>query len=394
MAGSIINLNGSSSITLTNLISILDATRVGYSAVSLTNISTTSAPLIASGSICGIGGSLYRFSSEESISTTNVTSTSNCTYYIELVASSSIVNARYSTIAPVWRSDYQGWYESTSLVYRTVAQTSFYASAYYTKTIFNNAPNLTSSIAGYALYGNSPTLGIRGNDSSFAVYGNATNYGVYGYAANNYGVYGNSNNYGVYGNAANNYGVYGNANNYGVYGNAATNYGVYGYAAGHHGVSGVASSNYGVFGNASTLNLGSTTENMYGVYGIAHIYGVYGSANNIGVYGTVIGSYPVAGNGDYYNACSKYLKYKEDVNIIESLESRPLKVYRYFWEDSNQTCFDEFISPMAEDLKYTFGLTKESDGKYTVDGIALGLGIELLEEIKKLKNRINILEGK
>jgi hypothetical protein len=94
-------------------------------------------------------------------------------------------------------------------------------------------------------------------------------------------------------------------------------------------------------------------------------------------------------NGAYYNSVSsKMLKYKEPICISECLKSRPLMVYKYIWEDSNQKGWDEFVSPMAEDLAYTFNLTKEKDGMYTTDGIALGLGIELLKRIETIENKL------
>ena len=113
MAGSIINQNGSSSITVTNLIEILEGQRINYDATSLTNYTSSELPAIASGSVINIGGSLYRFSTEESISTSNVTSTASATYYIELVPSSSECTAQFSTTPPEWRNDYCAWYTST-----------------------------------------------------------------------------------------------------------------------------------------------------------------------------------------------------------------------------------------------------------------------------------------
>lgn len=131
MSGSIVSFGGSSSITITELLTALQSVRRGYDETSLTNYSTQALPAIAAGSCCEIGGALYKFSTEEPISTTNVTSTSNCTYFVELVASSSTVSARFSTVTPVWREDYNGWYESTALVYRTIAEMEKYGSSQY-----------------------------------------------------------------------------------------------------------------------------------------------------------------------------------------------------------------------------------------------------------------------
>jgi hypothetical protein len=118
MAGSLLNTYGSTNTSLTNMQTVLDATRAGFSALSLTNYSTTAVPAIAAGGRIEVAGSMYQFSTEEPISTSNVTSTLDCTWFIEMVPSSSQCTARFSTVTPSWRNDYNGWYESTSSPYR------------------------------------------------------------------------------------------------------------------------------------------------------------------------------------------------------------------------------------------------------------------------------------
>ena len=131
-----------------------------------------------------------------------------------------------------------------------------------------------------------------------------------------------------------------------------------------------------------------------GVYGKALCNcGVYGRADCYGVYGIIGTSYPVAGNGAYHNASSKYLKQPtENICLTNCLLEKPLPIYKWRWEDENQRGFDEFVAPYAEDLVETFNLTERNNGYYTMDGIALGLGIELLKEIQFLKKRIKTLE--
>jgi hypothetical protein len=138
MSGSKLNFNGSSSITITELITVLGAERTGFTAVSLTNMSTTAVPAISAGSYAEIAGSIYRFSTEEPISTTNVTSTANCNWTIELVPSSSIVTARFSTVTKTWRDDYQFWYESTSLIYKCVGEIFYYSGSYINKKLYSH----------------------------------------------------------------------------------------------------------------------------------------------------------------------------------------------------------------------------------------------------------------
>ena len=238
-------------------------------------------------------------------------------------------------------------------------------------------------------------------------------YGVYGYASCNYGVYGcttGSCGIGVYGdaNVDNGIGVYGssvccNCNGAGVYGVGCNSRGVCGYGAGSFGVGvyGLTDNNFGVYGKASNCYgvYGCAVDN-FGVYGKASCYGVYGEASSCyGVYGCAGSARPVAGNGAYCSTSSKYMKYKERVCISECLKQNPLTVYKYIWEDTNQNGWDTFIGPLAQDVYNTFKLTPEDDGLFTVDGIALGLAIELMTRIENLEDmkiqlekRIKILE--
>jgi hypothetical protein len=188
---------------------------------------------------------------------------------------------------------------------------------------------------------------------------------VRGTAADQYGVYGEAGGYGVFGCSTGHYGVYGQAAGYGVYGCSAGDYGVYARAT-CFGVYGYASCNYAVIGNANCC------------------YGVRGLANQR----------PVAGNGAYYNTSSQMLKYKEPICITECLKKRPLKVYKYLWEDANQKGYDQFIGPMAEDYQSTFKLTHDRDGIFQPAGTALGLGIELLERVEKLEKELKSIKDK
>ena len=51
--------------------------------------------------------------------------------------------------------------------------------------------------------------------------------------------------------------------------------------------------------------------------------------------------------------------------------------------------FDQHVGPIAEDFDNTFRFTKNNDRLYTLDGVALGLGIELLDRIKKLEETLS-----
>jgi hypothetical protein len=136
MAGSKLNTYASSNTSLSNMMCVMDADRVGkVDAIGLTNMSTTSVPAIEAASVVEIGNSVYRFSTQEPISTTNVTSTAANYWYVELVPSSSTVSARFSTTVPAWRSDYQGMYLSTVSANRVIGKLYFSGTTYDQKVI-------------------------------------------------------------------------------------------------------------------------------------------------------------------------------------------------------------------------------------------------------------------
>ena len=74
MPGKKLNYYGSTNTSLTNIMEVIDAQRVGKEAFGITNISTTSVSAIEAASVIEIGGAYYRFSTEEPISTSNITS--------------------------------------------------------------------------------------------------------------------------------------------------------------------------------------------------------------------------------------------------------------------------------------------------------------------------------
>ena len=288
--------------------------------------------------------------------------------------------------------------------------------------IYNSTVAKTAAIWGTEATG----YGVQGvSTSGIGVYGSGNTYGMYGVASAGVGVIGlstGSTNYsaagtGVYGggatyggsfnafagvgviglsNGSTDYstagtGVYGGGTTYGGYFNAPTGTGVYG-----------TGQNYGVYG----------TGQYYGVFGTGTTYGVYGTGITYGVYGTgtggngvtgityhtgsfgVYGNY-VGGGSAYQTAMSSgYLKYIEEISIIDTLKYKPFKCYKYLWEDGEGRIkgFHEFIGPLKEDIYDTFKLTDNIDGLYMVDGIALGLGIELLDKVTELENTIATMQ--
>ena len=109
MAGTLKNLYAEGNKSLTNLMTTTDSQRRGYHAVSLTNWTTTTVPAIAKGSEIEIGGALIEFQSDEPI-----TGASDNTLYI--VIDSTAFTASYTTVAPVWNDEKQGFYSGNNRI--------------------------------------------------------------------------------------------------------------------------------------------------------------------------------------------------------------------------------------------------------------------------------------
>ena len=137
MAGSKFTPFSPGDVNLTALMNGTNAIYTGYNALTLTNMSTTAVPAIAAGSKIEDNGSLYQFSTEEPISTASVTSTDDGTWYIQLVPSSSVVTAQFSTTDPTWSDLKQGWYGTGGAAnYRYIPISITKSSASYIKVGF------------------------------------------------------------------------------------------------------------------------------------------------------------------------------------------------------------------------------------------------------------------
>ena len=136
------------------------------------------------------------------------------------------------------------------------------------------------------------------------------------------------------------------------------------------------------------------STNCYGVYGYSkNCYGGYFFTDAIlksALRACSVGAFSVSGNTPYHCYSSKYIKYFEGVCLSNCVRKTPLSVYKYYWEDSNSKAFMQSIGPAAEDFDATFNVNNHPDkedyeGLWTVDGAALGLSLENLKEIDKLK---------
>lgn len=146
MAGSKLNTYSSSYTSLTNYATCIDAQRLGFANVNLSGLSTTSVPTIEAGSIVEIAGAIYQFSTQEPISTGSVTSTEYQNYVILLVPSSSECTARFSTGQPVYRTDYHGWYASSSDNIRAIGSCVYCSSGYINKYVIGKESEIKTVV--------------------------------------------------------------------------------------------------------------------------------------------------------------------------------------------------------------------------------------------------------
>lgn len=106
MSGALVNNYSQVDSNILEVQLTLDATRVGFHQVSLTNYDSTSESQIAAGSIIEVGGALYKFTANETITG----SPSDGTVYIMIVPSGTTCTAQYTNTAPTWSDSKNGWY--------------------------------------------------------------------------------------------------------------------------------------------------------------------------------------------------------------------------------------------------------------------------------------------
>jgi hypothetical protein len=106
MAGSKVSNFAIGDSNIQSVMLTLDKTFKGQHQVSLTNYDTTAESQVAAGSVIEIGGALYTFDSNESITG----SPSDGTVYIMAVPAGDSVTCAYTNTAPTWSDSKQGWY--------------------------------------------------------------------------------------------------------------------------------------------------------------------------------------------------------------------------------------------------------------------------------------------
>jgi hypothetical protein len=113
MAGDRVNNYSQVDTNILELQLTTDKTFKGYHQLTLTNYDNTTVPAIAAGSAIECNGALYKFDTEEAISTTDpVTSATvaDGTVYVVIVPGATTCTAAFTATAPTWSDSKQGWY--------------------------------------------------------------------------------------------------------------------------------------------------------------------------------------------------------------------------------------------------------------------------------------------
>lgn len=109
MSGVQVNDYSIGDVNLTSMMETLDRQRRGYQAISLTHYDDNLECEIAAGSLVEVGGALFKFESNESITGWAGIGNNN-DVYIKLVPSGTTITAAFVTAAPTWSTSKQGWY--------------------------------------------------------------------------------------------------------------------------------------------------------------------------------------------------------------------------------------------------------------------------------------------
>jgi hypothetical protein len=127
MAGSLVSDYGIGDTNFDNMMLTLDKVYKGKKSLTFTEINSREVPQIAAGSWADVNGALYKFDSNESISTTDPVTSSTVAsgiIYIVLIPSGSSCTAAFTATAPTFSDSKQGWYGSGGLAnYRYVGIT-------------------------------------------------------------------------------------------------------------------------------------------------------------------------------------------------------------------------------------------------------------------------------
>lgn len=140
----------------------------GWQAVSLTNMATSAQSLIASGSKVEIGGAF--FGATENItpnaSSWTVVGTGSVAYITVTPsgsAGSQVLSAAYTSTAPTWRTDYQGWYASAGSLVRYIGGVTKTSATQYDDAFTLEAAQVRKSFNGMTLVASTFVGAVTGN---------------------------------------------------------------------------------------------------------------------------------------------------------------------------------------------------------------------------------------
>jgi hypothetical protein len=143
MAGDRVNNYSQVDSNILELQLTADKTFKGYHHLTLTNYDNTTVPAIAAGSAIECNGALYKFDTEEAISTTDpVTSATvaDGTVYVCIIPGATTCTAAFTATAPTWSDSKQGWYGTGGQAnYRYASFCIIKATSSYSKFMLNKS---------------------------------------------------------------------------------------------------------------------------------------------------------------------------------------------------------------------------------------------------------------
>lgn len=142
MSGTKVNDYSISDTNIETLMLTTDQIFKGKCQCTLTEMDTTTVPKIAAGSYIEVAGTLFKFDSDESISTTDPVTSSTVadgTVYVMIVPSTDTCTAAFTATAPTWSDSKQGWYGTGAYAsYRYVGLCLLYSGYYVDKKIIRD----------------------------------------------------------------------------------------------------------------------------------------------------------------------------------------------------------------------------------------------------------------
>ena len=132
MAGTKLNNFSTVDVNLTAIMSTLTALYKGLFKLSLTDFDTDVRPQVAVGSVIDLNGSLYLFDED----TAGTVTPDDGIVYMKIVPSGSTASVVFTSVAPSWSDEKQGWYFPLSS-HRYIAKMIKSGTAYSQKILYD-----------------------------------------------------------------------------------------------------------------------------------------------------------------------------------------------------------------------------------------------------------------